>query len=242
MNTQFDTVYDRRNTNSLKWDFFEERGHGSNELPLWVADMDFRSPEPVIEALQRTAEKGFFGYTMDKYEDRKIVTDWLRRRHGLEADPDEVLFGPSVVFSMTHALKALTSPGDAVMISEPVYHPFSSMVTDTGRKLVRNILVPDENGLYRIDFDTFEKQIVDHQVKAYLLCSPHNPVGRVWKREELEQIGRICLTHNVLVFADEIHADFVYEGSCHISFASISPAFRQNCLTFSSSSKTFNMA
>lgn len=237
-----DTVYDRRNSNSLKWDFAKERHHSEDELPLWVADMDFRAPEPMLKALHQAADHGFFGYTVEKRADRKIVTDWLYRRHGYAFDPEDVVFAPGVVFALTHAVYAYTDPGDSVMISEPVYYPFGALVRDTGRTLVRNVLSHDETGHYHIDFDIFEKQIRDNNVKAYILCSPHNPVGRVWTREELERIGNICLSYGVTVLSDEIHADFVYEDNRHIPFASISPEFARTSVTFTSPSKTFNTA
>lgn len=242
MKYDFDRVYDRRNTNSLKWDFAAERYHSEDELPLWVADMDFRSPEPVISAVKKTAEGGFFGYTKEKYGDQKTVSDWLFRRHGYAYDPEHIIFAPGVVFALTQAVLALTEPGDAVMISEPVYYPFSSLVRDTGRTLVRNVLIHDDRGHYSIDFEEFERQIRENNVKVYILCSPHNPVGRVWKREELVKAGDICLANGVLVFSDEIHADFVYEDNKHIPFASISKEYDEGSLTFTSPSKTFNIA
>lgn len=238
----FDTVYDRRNTNSLKWDFAAERHHSEDELSLWVADMDFRSPSPVIKALHDVVDRGFFGYTADKKEDREIVCSWFKRRHGYAYDPEDMIFAPGVVYALTQAVNGITEPGDAVMISEPVYYPFSALVKDTGRKLVRNVLIHDEEGHYGIDFDIFEKQIKDNDVKVYILCSPHNPVGRVWTKEELLKIGDICLANKVTVFSDEIHADFVYGDNKHIPFASISPEFEQNSVTFTSPSKTFNLA
>ena len=242
MKYDFDKVYDRRNTNSLKWAFAAERHHSEDELPLWVADMDFRSPEPVISAVKKTAEGGFFGYTKEKYGDQKTVSDWLFRRHGYAYDPEHIIFAPGVVFALTQAVLALTEPGDAVMISEPVYYPFSSLVRDTGRTLVRNVLIHDDRGHYSIDFEEFERQIRENNVKVYILCSPHNPVGRVWKREELVKAGDICLANGVLVFSDEIHADFVYEDNKHIPFASISKEYDEGSLTFTSPSKTFNIA
>ena len=242
MGYDFDKVYDRRGTNSLKWDFAKERHHSEDEIPLWVADMDFKAPDAVIKALHEAADMGFFGYTQDKREDREIVSEWLYRRHGYRPDPDEILFAPGVVFALTMAVLAYTELNDAVMISEPVYYPFSSLVKDTKRRLVRNVLFHDEKGHYEIDFDSFEKQIMDNDVKAYILCSPHNPVGRVWTLEELTKLGEICLRHGVIVFADEIHADFVFEDNKHIPFASISPEFEQGSVTFTSPSKTFNTA
>ncbi|MCR5686900.1 MAG: pyridoxal phosphate-dependent aminotransferase [Lachnospiraceae bacterium] len=238
----FDRVYDRRGTNSIKWDFFAERGHSEDELPLWVADMDFRSPEPVIRALEETAGAGFFGYTLAKYEDKKIVSDYLFRRHGFAPDPGDIIFLPSVCAALTMALLGLSKEGDGVMIHQPVYYPFANIVRDVGRKLVIDPLVRDENGRYIIDYVSFENKIVSEQVKFYILCSPHNPVGRVWTKDELRKIGDICLAHKVTVFADEIHADFVYEGSVFTPFASLSEDYRENCVTFTSPSKTFNMA
>ena len=240
MGFDFDTVYERRGSNSLKWDFARENHHAEDELPLWVADMDFRSPKPLSDAVSDVAKKGFFGYTQDKDEDREIVSGWLSRRHGYRPDPDWILFSPGVVFGLTMAMLSCTDEGDAVMISEPVYYPFFSLVLDNKRKLVRNVLI-SENGHYGIDFDLFEK-IKDNDVKIYILCSPHNPVGRVWTREELVQIGDICIRNGVTVFSDEIHADFVYEDNKHIPFASISEEFERSSLTFTSPSKTFNMA
>ena len=242
MGFDFDRVYDRHDTNSLKWDFYEERHHSADELPMWVADMDFKSPRPVLDALHETAERGFFGYTVEKYADKKIVSDWLGRRHGFAPDPDGIVFIPGVCFGLTAAVLAYSEPGEAVMISEPVYYPFSSIVRDVDRKLVQNVLAADHNGVYHIDFDAFERQIVDEQVKIYILCSPQNPVGRVWTYDELKTLGEICLRRNVLVLADEIHADFVYPGHTHTPFASISPEFEAGSLTFTSPSKTFNTA
>ncbi|MCR5650848.1 MAG: pyridoxal phosphate-dependent aminotransferase [Lachnospiraceae bacterium] len=238
----FDTVYDRRNTNSLKWDFAAERHHSEDELSLWVADMDFRSPDPILKALHDVVDRGFFGYTADKKEDREIVCSWFERRHGYAYDPEDMIFAPGVVYALTQAVNGITEPGDAVMISEPVYYPFSALVKDAGRRLVRNVLIHDEEEHYGIDFDIFEKQIKDNDVKVYILCSPHNPVGRVWTKEELLKIGDICLANKVTVFSDEIHADFVYGDNKHIPFASISPEFEQNSVTFTSPSKTFNLA
>ncbi len=237
-----DRIYDRRNTNSLKWDFFSERGHSGEELPLWVADMDFRSPEPVIKALKETAEKGFFGYTLAKYEDKKIVSDYLLRRHGFGPDPGDILFLPGVCFALTMAILALSKEGDGVLIQQPVYYPFANIVRDVKRKLVADPLVRDEKGRYRMDTDSFEKKIIEENVKLYILCSPHNPVGRVWTKEELTAIGKICLSHGVTVLADEIHADFVYEDNVFTPFASLSEEFEKNSVTFTSPSKTFNMA
>lgn len=242
MKFDFDKVYDRKNTNSLKWDFAIERHHSPDELPMWVADMDFPSPEPIKEALVKASSVGFFGYTEPNDHDRRIVSEWYERRHAFKPDPDSIIFTPGTVFGLTVAILAFTDPGDAVMISEPVYYPFSEAVIDNGRKLVRNTLILGEDGKYSFDFDSFEKQIVEENVKIYLLCSPHNPVGRVWTEDELRRIGEITLKHNVLVVADEIHADFVYEDNYFISFPSLSDEIGNNTILCTAPSKTFNTA
>ena len=242
MRYDFDKVYDRKNTNSLKWDFHKERGHDERELPLWVADMDFCSPKPVIDALHETADRGFFGYTVAGYEDKKNVSDYFSRRHRYAPEPEYIVFAPGVCFALTMAVLAFSEENDAVMISEPVYYPFASIVTGVKRKLIRNELKQDKTGRYEIDFALFEQLIKENNVKLYILCSPHNPVGRVWTKEELMRLGEICLAHGVYVLADEIHADFVYEGKKHIPFASISKEFENNSAVFTSPSKTFNMA
>lgn len=242
MRYDFDKVYDRKNTNSLKWDFHKERGHDERELPLWVADMDFCSPKPVIDALHETADRGFFGYTVAGYEDKKNVSDYFSRRHRYAPEPEYIVFAPGVCFALTMAVLAFSEENDAVMISEPVYYPFASIVTGVKRKLIRNELKQDKTGRYEIDFALFEQQIKENNVKLYILCSPHNPVGRIWTKEELMRLGEICLAHGVYVLADEIHADFVYEGKKHIPFASISKEFENNSAVFTSPSKTFNMA
>jgi cystathionine beta-lyase len=238
----FDTVYDRKNTNSLKWDFAFERHHSEDELPLWVADMDFKTPPQVIDAIKDAAEIGFFGYTEPKPLDKKLVSDWYKRRHGFYPDPECIIFTPGTVFGITTALLAFSKPGDAIMISQPVYYPFSEAVLDNGRKLISHELTKDDKGRYTYDFDSFEKLIKENDVKIYIICSPHNPVGRVWKKEELERIAEITLKYDVLVIADEIHADFIYEENEFVSYASISEEVRQNTILATAPSKTFNTA
>ena len=238
----FDTVHDRKNTNSLKWDCAVERHHSEDELPLWVADMDFKSPPQIVEALKKASEKAFFGYTEPGAADRKVVSDWYKRRYSFYPDPESIIFTPGTVFGLTTAILAFTAPGDAVMISQPVYYPFSEAVEMNGRKLINHTLKKDEDGRYSYDFESFEKLITDNNVRIYILCSPHNPVGRVWKREELEKIAEITLKHNVLVIADEIHADFVYEDNEFLSFPSLSDEIRNNTILCTAPSKTFNTA
>ncbi len=242
MRYDFDKVYDRKDSNSLKWDFAHERGHSEDEIPMWVADMDFKAPGPVIDALNERVSKGFFGYTDPKQEDKEIVSNWYKRRHNFYPDPKSIVFTPGVVFGITVAILAFTEPEDAVMISEPVYYPFSEAVINNERKLIHHSLKYDRDGKYSFDIDSFESLIIENNVKIYILCSPHNPVGRVWTEEELQKIGEIALKHGVLVIADEIHADFVYEKNIFISYPSISENIRNNCILCTSPSKTFNTA
>ena len=242
MTYDFDKVHNRRNTNSLKWDFAVERHHSPDELPMWVADMDFPSPPQVLNALKASVDGGFFGYTDPKDTDKKIVSNWYKRRHGFTPDPDAIVFTPGTVFGLTTAILAFSDPGDAVMISQPVYYPFAEAIRDNDRKAVYHILTHDADGKYSFDLESFEKLIVDNDVKIYILCSPHNPVGRVWRKDELERIAEITLRHNVLVIADEIHADFVYEDNEFLSFPSLSEDVRNNTILCTAPSKTFNTA
>jgi len=237
----FDEIIDRQNTNSLKYDFASERGMPEDLLPLWVADMDFRTPSAVIVALVRTAQHGIFGYSDVKDTYFHAVQNWLANRLGWQVEKDWLIKAPGVVFAIANSVRALTEPGDAVIIQQPVYYPFGSVVKDNGRQLVVSEL-HYENGQYTIDFADFEAKIVENQVKLFILCNPHNPVGRVWTRAELEQLGEICLRHQVRVIADEIHADFIYPGYRHEVFANLRPEFAAITVTCTAPSKTFNLA
>ncbi len=239
--SRFDVVVDRKNTDSLKYDFAREFGKPEDILPLWVADMDFKAPEAVLEALKARVEHGIFGYTDTKENYGKIVTGWFRDHHGWEADPKWLVKSPGVVFAINHAIRAFTKPGDGVLIQEPVYYPFAASIRDNERRVVNNQLQYIQ-GRYLIDFEDFEEKIQSCGVKLFLLCSPHNPVGRVWSREELFKMGEICLRHQVMVVSDEIHCDFTYPGHKHTVFASLSKAFEDNCIVCTAPSKTFNLA
>jgi cystathionine beta-lyase len=241
MNYDFDAIIDRRNTDSLKYDFAVRRGKPEGILPLWVADMDFQTPSCVIDALTERSRHGIFGYSDTDEGYFAVLQSWFKRRFGWEIEPEWLVKTPGVVTAIYIAVKALTQPGDAVLIQQPVYYPFSSAVTETGRKLVVNQLVL-ENGRYLIDFDDFEKKITENNVKLFILCSPHNPVGRVWTRDELARLGEICLRHDVRVISDEIHADFVYPGHEHQVFADVSRELRNITITCTAPSKTFNLA
>lgn len=241
MPINFDEIIDRRNTSCLKHDFAVERGYPADILPFWVADMDFRAPAPVIDALKVRAEHGIFGYTQIKDDYFAVLRNWFRTRHAWDIERSELIITPGVVFAIATAIRAFTEPGDAVLIQQPVYYPFANMIRQNKRTLVDNPLRLIE-GRYQIDFEDFEQKIVEHGVKLFILCSPHNPVGRVWTRAELEQIAAVCLRHNVIVVADEIHEEFVRPGFRHVPFASLSEKAAAITVTCTSPSKTFNLA
>ncbi|MBQ5541154.1 MAG: aminotransferase class I/II-fold pyridoxal phosphate-dependent enzyme, partial [Bacteroidales bacterium] len=241
-NLDFDTVINRKDTLSLKFDFAKRRGLPPDVLPLWVADMDFKTSSYVLEALQDVVNHGVFGYSETLTPYYEVVRDYFLRKYNYDFSEREMLKSPGVVFAISVAVKALTEKGDAIMIQQPVYYPFSEVITDNNRKLVDNTLVYNtEKNRYYIDFEDFENKIISHNVKMFLLCNPHNPVSRVWSKEELIKLGEICLKHNVLVLSDEIHQDFTFVGKHHI-FASLKPEFENITLTFTSPSKTFNLA
>ena len=241
MPINFDEIIDRRNTSCLKHDFAVERGYPADILPFWVADMDFRAPAPVIDAFKARAEHGIFGYTQIKDDYFVVLRNWFRTRHAWDIERSELIITPGVVFAIATAIRAFTEPGDAVLIQQPVYYPFANMIRQNKRTLVDNPLRLIE-GRYQIDFEDFEQKIVEHGVKLFILCSPHNPVGRVWTRAELEQIAAVCLRHNVIVVADEIHEEFIRPGFRHIPFASLSEEAAAVTITCTSPSKTFNLA
>ena len=237
----FDKFIDRRNTDCIKWDFGMQRKGRDDLLPLWVADMDFRLPDEVIKDISDRVQHGVFGYTDpgDKY--RNAVKNWYERRHGFTIDGKDITVTPGVVYAIAIAIRAFTEPGDAVIIQQPVYYPFSETIVLNKRKVVNNQLIY-KDGHYEIDFEDFEKKIIDNDVKLFLLCSPHNPVGRVWTKEELTRLAEICKKHDVTIFADEIHSDFVYPGFKHTSFMSLDESLRQKLVLGTSPSKTFNLA
>lgn len=245
-NYNFDQIIDRKNTNCIKYDFHVERNVPEDALPLWVADMDFETAPEIKQAMLERVEHGIFGYTNPKGDFRDILVEWMRKRHGWETRPEWYFYTPGVVFAISMAVQGLTKEGDAVLIQRPVYYPFSNAVSDNNRTLINNPLVYKKSqegaGRYEMDVEDFETKIMEHQVKLFILCNPHNPVGRVWTKEELETIGDICLKHHVTVVADEIHEDFVYEGYTHIPFAGIKPEFADITVTCTSPSKTFNLA
>ena len=241
MKFDFDTVIPRKNTNSLKYDFAEERGKPADVLPMWVVDMDFQTPPAVREALAARAAHGIFGYSEPDKTYFDALANWFSARHGWEVDPYTSVRTPGVVFSLCTLIRCLSRPGGAVLVQEPVYYCFQESIRDNNRKIVVNELVFDGKR-YSVDFADFERKIVENEVKLFILCSPHNPVGRVWKKEELEKMAEICLRHGVFIIADEIHEDFVYPGFRHTVFASLSKEIADHCAVCTAPSKTFNLA
>lgn len=241
MNYDFNQAIDRRHTNSLKYDFAVERGLPPEVIPMWVADMDFRAPEPVLQALRCAVDHGIFGYSDTKEDYYRALSGWFQQRFGWQTQPEWLVKTPGVVCALAMSVRALTQPGDSVLIQPPVYYPFYSVVQDNDRQLVENELLY-QDGRYEMDFDGLEQKITDHQVKLFLLCSPHNPVGRVWSREELNRLGRICKRHGVFVVSDEIHCDFAFPEHPHTIFLEANPDLQQQTIVCTAPSKTFNLA
>ena len=240
-NLDFDTIIERRNTMSLKYDYAERLGFPADILPLWIADMDFKTSSYVQEALKEVVEHGIFGYSEALSDYYVAVREYFQKKYNYDFEERELIKTPGVVFAIAVAVRSLTNEGDAVMIQSPVYYPFSATIEHNGRKVVDSTLIYDEKeNRYAIDFKDFEQKIVDNDVRLFLLCNPHNPVSRVWSKEELLKLGDICLKHNVLVVSDEIHADFTFVGKHHV-FASLRPEFEDITVTCTSPSKTFNL-
>ncbi len=241
-NFDFDKLPERRGTGCLKYDSAKRRGKPEGVLPLWVADMDFEGCPGIIEAIKERAEHGIFGYTETGERYFAAVSGWLGERHGMEIEESWIVKTPGVVFALATAVRAYTSPGDPVLIQQPVYYPFSQVIRDNGRKILSSDLVLSPDGKYRIDFSDFERKIKENHVKLFILCSPHNPVGRVWEAEELRELAEICLRHGVVVVSDEIHADFTFRGHVHTPLINADGRIRDLAVTCTSPAKTFNLA
>ncbi len=241
MNHNFDELIERKNTNSIKYDFAKERGKPEDILPLWVADMDFQTPICVRDALINSTQHGIFGYSDVKESYVETLQKWFSEKFDFQIESSWLVKTPGVVFAICQAINAFTEVGDAVMIQRPVYYPFFESIEKNGRNVVNNALVY-ENGKYEIDFLDFEEKIIKNHVKLFILCNPHNPVGRVWTKEELIKMGDICLKHGVLVVSDEIHADFVREGFIHSVFTNLKKEFLDISIICTAPSKTFNLA
>ncbi len=239
--SSFDTVLDRRGTRSVKYDLISAKNYDPDTLPMWVADMDFRAPECVIRALHQAADYGVFGYTFVDESYFAAVKKWFARRFGWQVEKKWLVAIPGVVTALNVAVRSATEPGDSVMVQTPVYYPFFSAVTGNGRNLVENPLIY-RDGKYSVDFEDMEKKIQTHRVKMLILCSPHNPVCRVWTRQELEKLGQICRKYGVTVVSDEIHCDFAFAEYPHTPFPIACPEMAQQCIVCTAPSKSFNLA
>ena len=243
MRYDFETLIPRKNMGSRKWDVMAQHNPDAAEdvIPLSVADMEFKNPPELAEGLKDYIDHSILGYTMPNNAFYESVVRWMKDRHQWEIKPDWLVQAPGVVNALFGIVKTFTEPGDGVIIMQPVYYPFSMAITQNGRELVNNALIYKDH-TYRIDFDDLEKKAKDPKNKMLILCSPHNPIGRVWTREELEKVGRICIDNHVLVVSDEIHFDFVLTGHKHTVFANISEEFAQNSIICTAPSQTFNIA
>lgn len=237
MKYNFDEIIPRRGTNSYKWDSAGD----ADVLPMWVADMDFRTAPPVVEALRKRVEHGIFGYVRVPDAYYAAVTNWFARRHDWQIEKEWIIYTTGVVPALSAVIKALTVPGDKVMVQTPVYNCFFSSIRNNGCGMIANPLIY-RNGTYQIDFADLEQKAADPSVTVLLLCNPHNPAGRVWTKQELTRIGDICIRNNVWVVADEIHCELVFPGHTYIPFASISQEFLMHSVTCNSPSKAFNLA
>lgn len=237
----FDRIISRKGTSCLKYDTGSERIGRSDLLPMWVADMDFALPEEILDVIRKRVDHGIFGYTDPDAAYYDTLEAWFRRRYGWTIDRSQVTVTPGVVYAIAAAVRALTSPGDAVIIQEPVYYPFREDIEKNGRICINSPLV-NHDGRYEIDFDDFEKKLTESRAKLFILCSPHNPVGRVWTPEELRHLGDICLAHQVPVVADEIHCDFIFPGYHFTPYASLGEPYISHAIICTSPSKSFNLA
>lgn len=240
-NLDFDTITYRKNTKSLKYDFAAERGKPEGALPMWVADMDFQTSSYVIEALTQMSLHGIYGYSETGESYFNAVKNWMKKRHDWDVKEEWLIKTPGIVFALALAIRAYTKEGEAVLIQQPVYYPFSEVIISNHRKLVRNELKQTADGAYEIDFEDFEEKIVKQNVKLFILCNPHNPVGRVWSKEELKKLGDICVKHGVIVVSDEIHSDFIFQGE-HTVFTNVKKEYEEISIVCTSPSKTFNIA
>lgn len=237
----FDEYVERHGTGCVKYDLCGTSDVPADVLPMWIADMDFKTPACVNYALERLVGHGLYGYPLATQSYKNAACDWFSRRYGWKPEPEWMLRTPGIVFALNAAIRAFTAPDDAVIINTPVYGPFARSIRSNGRRLVTSSLMDTAAG-WRIDFVDFERKIIENKVKLFILCNPHNPVGRVWRREELEILSKICLENGVTVVSDEIHCDFCYNGSSYTPYASVSEAAAQSCISCTAPSKTFNIA
>lgn len=238
--TDFNEIHNRYQTLSVKWDNTKNVFQSDEVLPMWVADMDFKAPDAVNKALKERAEHGIYGYTIINEDIKTNVTNWLKKRHHFNVETEELVFSPGVITSLHTAIENLTDKNDKIVLQTPVYTPFFNLIKDNEREVVENELLFDGSS-YQMDFVDLEEKF-KQGAKAFMLCSPHNPVGRVWTKEELKQLANLCIKYDVLIFSDEIHADLTLNNHQHIPIASLSEEISNRTITFMSPTKTFNLA
>jgi cystathionine beta-lyase len=240
MKYDFSTIIDRANTSAIKLDRLNSLFGNAQALPMWVADMDFATPPFIINRLNQRLNHPILGYTHADDEYNNAIVKWQYNQHGWEVQPSWLAFTPGIVAGLNHAVQAFTKPREKVLVQTPVYHPFFYAIYNNGRELIKSPLTYIDNS-YRINFQTLEDEMKDG-VKLFILCNPHNPVGRVWTKDELTKMAEICLKYDVTVISDEIHADLIFKPHKHVPFASLSPQIADKTITFNSASKTFNIA
>lgn len=236
----FNQIIDRKNTNSVKYDLTQQIFGAKDIIPMWVADMDFATPPFIVDALQKRLDQHVFGYTIRPESFNQSIINWMDKMHGWKIEKEWIKFTPGIVPAVNMSVIAHTNPGDKILIQTPAYHPFFPAVTDHERVLLFNELQQNRHGNYEIDFSEFENKL--KEAKLFILCNPHNPVGRVWTLNELKKMGDLCIKHEVIILSDEIHSDLIMPGYKHIPIASISEEIAQITVTHLSPSKTFNIA
>ncbi len=240
MNYNFDEIVNRQHTNCIKYDMLDFFFGADDILPMWVADTDFRTPDFIMEAIRERAQHEVLGYSFRPDSYYEAIIGWMQRRHNWAIEKEWITFSPGVVAGITLAIEALTKPGDKIVVQPPVYFPFFDSVKGTGRTMVENPLML-KNGRYYFDLDDLKAKI-DENTKMLILCNPHNPGGMVWSKEELEELGDMCVEHNMLIVSDEIHLDLTFKGHTHTPMASVSEKIAKNTITCTAPSKTFNTA
>lgn len=237
----FDEIVNRRHSASVKWDLIEENNYPKDIIPMWVADMDFKTLPDITQAIQERASNGVYGYTQLTDEYLNAIKNWMKTRHQWDIEKDWIVVTPGVVTALKMAVNTYTQPNDNIIIQKPVYYPFDFSIELNDRNVIENEMKFVEDH-YEIDAEDFETKIIENNVKMYILCNPHNPIGKVWTKEELKAVGDICKKHNVIVVADEIHQDFIYSGHRHIPFYMVDESFKEFSIICTAPSKTFNLA
>lgn len=240
--SRFDQVFNRKNTDSVKWDYTKRIFGVDDVLPMWVADMDFPAPDEVIDALHSRVDHGIFGYTMPGIKMEEAVTGWLKSRHNWEVDPKTMTYSPGIVTAISMAIHAFTTPDDKIVVQPPVYYPFFEIAQKHKREVLYNQLQLNDEFRYEIDFEDLERKLSEEKTKLFILCNPHNPSGRIWSREELTKIGDLCIKHDVLIISDDIHSDLLLFGHKYTPLASIREDIANQTITCIAPSKTFNLA